>query len=334
MTVTIWRLQTNTDNKNKDGKIAQYCLDNKVVAMGWSLLYGHVPDSLKPIIKTERTKIKTYKDFRAFIETHGIYKNKNGKINTDSVNRLSNQLKTDDLIWMRLDGIYWLGRCTENSEYTFNYSAPEDNDAANQVTNIDWVKVGDESEVPGAVTIALIRGSTFQRINKEGIAEVSQLIYNQKINRDHYTDVIFENTMDNFFTLISPTGCEDLLCMYLYSKENYICIPSTNKIATELYECVLLNPLNGKTAYIQSKEYNNSDAKIEGSKYLHLLKGNEKVYFFLHKASHDDIIDKNPDMVIIDSQTLYDFAQASISRNTLPKNIITWVDFMKQYAQH
>ena len=31
-------------------------------------------------------------------------------------------------------------------------------------------------------------------------------------------------------------------------------IPSTNKIATELYECVLVNPENGMLAYPQVKK--------------------------------------------------------------------------------
>lgn len=330
MSVTVWRLQTNTDSKK--GKIAQYCLDNKVVAMGWSLTNDHIKNLPKEIV-TLKQSIRTYEDFRAIIENYKVYKpNKYGKINTDSVARLSKQFKKDDLVWMRLDGIYWLGRCTEKSEYIFNANAPEEYDAANQVTNIDWHIVGDENEVPGAITTALIRGSTFQRINKPGISSVSQLIYNQKAKIDHYKNVKFENTMDNFFTLISPTGCEDLLSMYLHSTEGYICIPSTNKISTELYECVLINPNNGHLAYIQSKEYNDPQAKIDGKKYLHLLNGTEKVYFFLHKANQVNI-DGNPDMTIVKSQTLYDFAINPTTRTTLPKNILHWIDFMKSHSK-
>ena len=38
---------------------------------------------------------------------------------------------------------------------------------------------------------------------------------------------------------------EDVVCLYLYDRKGYVTIPSTNKIATELYECVLVNPENG-----------------------------------------------------------------------------------------
>lgn len=38
---TVWRLQTRTDSK--DGKkISKYCLDHKVVALGWSIKDDHI----------------------------------------------------------------------------------------------------------------------------------------------------------------------------------------------------------------------------------------------------------------------------------------------------
>lgn len=336
MTVNVWRLQTRTASEDK---IAQYCYDNNIVAMGWSITLKTLKEDLKlPIdicteILNKKRNIKDYQHFRNIIETYAIYpKNKSGKINTDSVARLAEQFKKDDLVWMRIGGIYYIGRYTETSKYIFNSNTPEKYDSANQVTNIDWHEVGDETQVPGAVSIALIKGSTFQRITKAGITAVSQLIYNQKVNREHYNGIVFDNTMDNFFTLISPTGCEDLLSMYLFSQldnKRYICIPSTSKISTELYECVFLNPDTGETAYIQSKEYNDPKAVIDADKYAHL---SGEIYFFLHKAQPKNI-ENYPNMHIVDSKTLYDFATNPASRNTLPKNILHWIDFMKQYAR-
>lgn len=321
MTVNVWRLHTNTDSKK--GKIAQYCLDNKVVAMGWSLTHKHIEKlTLKRQERVlERKKhIKTYEDFNAIVEKYNIY----GKY--DSVARLSKELAIDDLIWIRLDGIYWLGRCTKDSKYIFNYTAPEELDAANQVTNIDWVRVGDESEVPGAVTVALIMGRTFQRINKSGISKFSQIIYNIKSNTNYYKDVTFDNSMENFFTLISPTECEDLLCLYLYHKENYICIPSTNKIATELYECVLVQPQTGRKAYIQSKEFNNPNANLDARKYEN-LEGD--IYFFLHKGYLNNV-QNYPNMHIVDSKTLYEFTHTPEAQKILPSGILHWLNFIKQ----
>lgn len=323
MAIDVWRLHTNTDTKL--GKIAQYCLDNKVAAMGWSLTDGHIKNltpNRQQKVRELKKLIETYEDFNSIVEKYGIY----GR--HDSVARLSKELKKDDLIWIRLDGIYYVGRCTENSEYIFNYNVPDEYDAANQVTNIDWVKVGDESEVPGAVTTALIMGSTFQRIRKSGIDKFSQIIYNQKSNTDYYKDIGFDDSLENFFTLISPTECEDLLCMYLYNTKNYICIPSTNKIATELYECVLVNPETGRKAYIQSKEYSNPTAILDASKYK-LLQGD--VYFFMHKGIAQNI-ENYPNMYKVESQDLYDFAHTNEAKKILPESILHWLEFIHQNA--
>ena len=42
--------------------------------------------------------------------------------------------------------------------------------------------------MPGAIATAFIRGFTLQRVNKEGVEEYSQLLYNKvyDINRDMY----------------------------------------------------------------------------------------------------------------------------------------------------
>ena len=62
---TVWRLQTRTDN-SEGGKISSYCLENRVVAIGWSLKDEHL-DWYNPNKKTEiqahRDKIKTIEDY-------------------------------------------------------------------------------------------------------------------------------------------------------------------------------------------------------------------------------------------------------------------------------
>lgn len=325
--INIWRLHTNTDSRF--GKIAQYCLDKNVVAMGWSLCDRHINDSnLQKIVRREKLKIKTYEDFRALIEKYGIYENSKGKINTNSVARMSKQMQVDDLVWMRLDGIYYIGRCTEDSRYVFDSDdVAEHYDAANQVTNIDWVEIGDESAVPGAVPVSLIGFSTFQRINKDGIREFSQFIYNKKKGVEHYKGVVFNKSIDEFYTLISPTDCEDLLCMYLYAEKGYICIPSTNKQSTELYECVLVNPKDGKRAYVQVKEFNASSEVVNADDYKGL---NGEVWFFLHKGTLLNYErNKYPNMYLVDSVTLFNFAKSAVAKNILPKSILYWLEFMQ-----
>lgn len=62
-------------------------------------------------------------------------------------------------------------------------------------------------------------------------------------------------------------AADDLLCMWLYHKYGYICIPSTNKLSTQLYECVLLDPKTGEHIYIQVK---NGNVEINADDYEQL----------------------------------------------------------------
>ena len=67
--------------------------------------------------------------------------------------------------------------------------------------------------------------------------------------------------------VLSPNDCEDLVCLYLYDRKGYVTIPSTNKIATELYEYVLVNPENGMLAYPQVKK----ECSLDFNNYVDLV---------------------------------------------------------------
>ena len=60
-------------------------------------------------------------------------------------------------------------------------------------------------------------------------------MYNKKDNYYKITNKI-ANNKENFYDLLSPNDCEDLLYFYLYYKYRYVAIPSTNKINTQNYE--------------------------------------------------------------------------------------------------
>ena len=95
--------------------------------------------------------------------------------------------------------------------------------------------------------------------------------------------------------------------MYLYDKANYIAIPSTNKIATELYECVLVNPENGMLAYPQVKKGNK---ELKPNDYIELIKDqpNKEVYLF---SSEDKVVVETyiDNIHIISSDELYSWAK-------------------------
>ncbi len=307
--MNIWRLQTNTAS-DEERKIADYCLENKIIAIGWSL--KNLPNARE----NERANIITFDDYIKFIVDYNVY---GGKLNSN-VKRFYYDIKTDDLIWMRSSGIYYLGRVTEESKWIFNTSDEARKfDAANQITNIQWYRIGDESCVPGAIATSLIRGMTLQKIWKEGVFEYSQLIFNEVSNTKHYKVTGFERNTDTFYSLLSTDDCEDLLCLWLYAKYGYITIPSTNKKSTECYECILKDPKSGKNIYPQVKAgtvilYENNYEHLNGEVWLFTTKGS-----VVKNASGD-----RKNIFIADPVELFDFVGTSVAKNILPESIINW----------
>ena len=314
--MTVWRLQTNTDSK-KGYKIANYCIENNILAMGWSLKDEHlleINDAMFSQAITNRGQISSFEDYSAFLSKYCIY---GGKVNPN-VNRFYYEIKENDLIWIRSDGIYYLGRITEKSHWQYNKSQTAfDLDASNQITDIEWHKIGDESDVPGAITTAMIRGQALQRINKEGVREYSQLIYNEKSDMLFYSDAQLEKSANTFYNLLSPDDCEDLLCLWLYAQFGYIVIPSTNKKATECYECVLKNPKTGQNVYPQVKAgmvdlYKEHYAHLNGEVWLFTTKG---------RVLGEDI---NNNIHIADPDTIYAFVGSDIANRILSPRILLW----------
>lgn len=321
---TIWRLQTNT--ASVDGKkIGNYCLEKKIIALGWSLREEslmHLSEQDRKNAINERKQIQTFEDYQKLNSKYLIYDD--GKTNSNLLT-LSQNIEVNDLVWLRQDGIYYLGRITHDSKWRYDSSQEAlQFDASNQFTNIEWHKIGDESDVPGTITTAFIRGRTIQRIRKKGMSEYSQLLYNEKSNNELYKNVSLTHDTETFFNLLSTEDCEDLLCMWLFKEFGYIVIPSTNKKSTELYECVLRDPKTGKNIYIQVKS---GEVDISGADYKD-LPGNVWLLTTKGKVTEDNY----SNIKIADPKVLFDFINQPDSKNLLPKSIFAWNYFLSKKA--
>lgn len=330
---TIWRLQTKTEGKIEN--IGNYCFKNKIIAMGWGLYYEQ--DGIRTVSDEERKAIgNDFKKFEEAWKKHDEYliglgdslKEKNAIYKSiDSVKRLA-EMKTGDLVWMRIDGIYYIGRVGEGSEWSFVADAyTTEMDACNQRSNIEWYKVGNESEVPGAINTAFIRGSTFQRIHLDGAKEYSSLCFDKLARTTHYEAYRPERTQNVFFNMLSPSDAEDLLCLWLYKEHRYICIPSTNKISTPLYECVLLDTKNGKIFFVQVRK---GDKSIDIKNYIELSDAGE-VYLLQTNDKYENLEmvgDFPGKITIVQPKALFDFAMDRNNKNFLSPAIRKWVDYL------
>lgn len=318
--MTIWRLHVNTSG----GNCADICLDNKVMAMGWSITDRHIEnftEARKKKICEQRVNIKSYEDYEKLIKKWKVYDGKSYVPAT--VRKLYWEVKPDDLVWIRYKGIYYLGRVGDTSQWVFD----KDNlqkDAAIQRTDIEWLEVGDESTVPGFVATAFIKGRTLQRINSEAVQIFSQHYYNTKIGKEHYQGLAIEANPEKFYDLLSPTDCEDLVCAYLSYVYKYIVIPSTNKKSTELYECILLDPEDRSHAYIQVKKGN---VDIDANDFKHLQ---GKVFLFTSEGTVKNLDSNNENIKCISPEELFKFAMSDAATNIVSDSISYWTEYMRK----
>lgn len=235
------------------------------------------------------------------------------------------EVKPDDLVWIRYKGIYYLGRVGDTSQWI--YKINQDNlqkDAAIQRTDIEWLAVGDESTVPGFVATAFIKGRTLQRINSEAVQIFSQHYYNTKIGKEHYQGLTIEANPEEFYDLLSPTDCEDLVCAYLSYEYKYIVIPSTNKKSTELYECILLDPEDRSHVYIQVKKGN---VDIDANDFRHLQ---GKVFLFTSEGTVKNLDSNNENIKCISPEELFKFAMSDAATNIVSDSISYWTEYMRK----
>ena len=147
--------------------------------------------------------------------------------------------------------------------------------------------------------------------------------------------LILENSKEEFlqqlfYDCLSPNDCEDLVCLYLYDRKGYVTIPSTNKIATELYECVLVNPKNGMLAYPQVKK---GHVPLDFNNYIDLVnnqKRKKEVYLF----TSEGVVNKSnvqSDLIhIIAPNDLYLWVKSKMESEDylIPEGIVKWYELI------
>ena len=363
-----WRLHTKpkVSVKNKlETKVANELIKRKIVAIGWTLredIYNELTVTGKNELEEDEKSIKdNFEKYKEIIEKNSYKTIKDdkrkffyGKVNPNLI-RLNN-LKKDDLIWMRSKGIYYLGRVTEKSHYLYAYrDSKKDSDIlklgiSNQFTDIEWHEIGTESEIPGRILIAFYQREALIEIDEKFVVDISQILYNKKDNYYKISDKL-ENNKTNFYGLLSPNDCEDLLYFYLYHKFKYIVIPSTNKINTQNYEFVMLNSNNrDKKIYIQVKNgyskgsdlYLEDYQKLDGKVYLLTTAGNfyetktkKKLLQIAFKQNYEfeeiGSTKNNNKIYAINPEALYEFAKEAYENESIlmPHSILQWFEYLK-----
>ena len=342
--------------------------------MGWTLresIYKELtPDEQNDLKNQEKEIINDFDKYKKIIEERKYStvnkKFYDGKVNAN-VRRLAEEIQNGDFIWIRSKGIYYIGRKVEKSKYLYRYCDDPNNiilqiGVNNQLTNIEWFKVGDESDVSGCISTSFIKGQTLQRIQKLACFEISEILYEEKYKEKYKEELkrihnknrnIFKNKMNMniFYSLLSPNDCEDLLYFFFYHKFKYIAIPSTNKTNTQTYEFVMLSPKNRKKKiYIQVKNGDSEKVDLYLDDYLdlngkvYLLTTGGKIYQKKDKKEVLKIEFKNNSFMkeisstnckkkiyAINPEKLYEFAKEAYTNESIlmPHSILQWFEYLK-----
>lgn len=305
--VKIWVLKTTTSG----GRIAKPCIEKNVAAVGWS------------INESDKMIEKVY-SFDDYIDKASLLYDDLSKVRA-----LVTKVKVNDLIWIRDpdEGYYYVGRRVESSTWKYSMDVNDIKlDMQNQLTNIIWYKVGDESDVPGIITCQFHRrGQTLYSINdgRESAVRYSTKIYNELCKDSIYNCKEIKYDKDNFFYMLSSDEVEDLIYFYLYDKNGYIVVPSSNKIGTPNYEYVLLDTKNPeKRVYVQSK---NGVIELNADNYIGLANDQNEFYLF----TRGNVVGKgNKNIVRITDEELFNWLQ---NENIIVSEAIrNWLRFLSK----
>ena len=314
-------------------RASQYFIDNNCVSCGWSM--GDI-ESRKTIKNLDKYKEIWHKEY-----------GEKWNWGNQGVKQLFENLKKGDYIWTRNEGIYYLAKIEDDPTNLFHFDTSQDAlafDCSARLDNVKWKMIGTEEAVPGSI-------STYSR-NQRSL-----------IRKDNYDEVIDGMTLlsrfsayllgekvkfsikdgKDIFKYLDPNNIEDLCALWLYKLYGYIVIPSTNKLSTEKYEFVLVDPKSHsqKLIYIQVK---NGMDEINPYEYKRLLNNElDELWLFATRGKIKDIENKDETIQIgrykLDRENLYlaskhkiddlvGFAKDKSNRKIIPKNISHWIDKM------
>lgn len=257
----LFRMHLKTDPPKPATRndVVSYCLNNSVLAYGWSGLYG------KGITITNTSDLLRASE-------------KEGKPYTGLKNFLN--LKINDLIWARdLDGFFYICRVI---------GAPKCNEIKtldiSSVVPVEMFKVG--TSVPGLIFHRFNRSPspTLERIKDEQMLFYSQTVFNEQCSLYKYP---VDNKMQlDIWKLLNGFDLEELILDYIQLKYDYYLSKdsvargdTTIKIEGELFPRKRTGDL--RSAVVQVKHSINEKAESFVEKYRDYVKNGKRVFLFL-----------------------------------------------------
>jgi len=288
-------------NYFKEQKIADYCKENKIIAIGWTV---KPEDSWKRNPKIELNK----DEYLSLFHGHELYK---GKKRWEKEVLDFQKIEKGDFCWIRdSSDNYYICQITSDWKYDMSKDAWA-LDIAQRYETSEWVKVGDASKVPGEIVKRLItRGSTVYKINNNLLAEMTEYLFTNggenaidNAIKEYDRNVEYYQQEIKVDDLVKNlTEYEDLVGFYLQSRGWFI-MPATRYQSTKDYEFVAIDK-SGNRAVVQVKH---QKGKLRAKDHLERSK-TYKVFLACSSGVEWSGIDKNNSNIEeIDNEKLLEF---------------------------
>lgn len=290
----LWRSTVKT--ASQDGRAFEFCKQNNILGVGWCLRNAdgkpYAPASIK---ECEEKGREQYPSRRGFVAALHALK----------------EIKVDDLVWTRHNGIYYLCRVLSGWKYNCD-NAHIYEDVVNYV-DVEFCEAGTVEVLPGKIVNSFRASAALQRIRNDGCLQYSEHLYNALTGTPHYPDRAAKEELLDF---LQPEDVEEVVSLYLQLEKGYLIYSSTNKLSTQTYEFVAVARDGSHKAYPQVKT---GGEPLDGDNYRALLAGEDKVFLFTAGGKYTN----TAGMEVIDKQELTDFITEH--KNIMPGRIRQWL---------
>lgn len=294
----VWRIHIKNDvceGYSRDDLLA-FCKEKQLIGVGWNDITTR--EDSEEAVRTEAEKLS---------DPGAAFK----AINT------MRKIRLDDLIWSRLNGVYYLCRVTGLWKDRNPEQIHRDLDISNYV-GAQWLEIGPEDLIPGKVVSSFRPPASAQSIND--VENISRYLWNKYSNTSYYP---VKNEKMDIWSMLSAESIEELVLLYLQVCKGYFIYSTTMKYATREYECVMVDHI-GRYAYPQVKS---GSVSLRADDYMDAVLRDPAAQVYLFAASERYIVNGCPNIHFISKREMEEFMQKY--RFLLPKLALSWLELCK-----
>lgn len=226
--------------------------------------------------------------------------------------------KENDLIWMRLKGLYYLSRI-KNIRHHEN---SEENESANEVCTVDvydFIYIGTFHEIPRIIQEPF-RCSTPSI--KNNLAVITTAIYNAKRGTKIYETRALPRE-DLLTQMLTELDLEDVICLYLQLEKQYLVYFAT---CEKDDGCFMVKSDGSHKCFFKFIDSCHSDELTDEEYSEYIKKGYTCGYIYSENPQYVYENGKG-NITYLDKETILNFMESH--ENILPERIREWLQFTK-----